>query len=67
MNFPATFQNGLSAVITFVPMALLFLLILIVGLIVRLIVAKLISKGLEKLVERVGFDRLVERGGIRKA
>ncbi|MET4783681.1 hypothetical protein [Glaciihabitans sp. UYNi722] len=63
MNFPAAFQNGLSAVITFVPLALLFLLILIVGL----IVAKLISKGLEKLLERVGFDRLVERGGIKKA
>ena len=42
MNFPAAFQNGLSAVFTFVPLALLFLLILIVGL----IVAKLISKGL---------------------
>lgn len=63
MNFPAIFQNALTAVVTFVPLALLFLLILIVGL----IVAKLISKGLEKLLEKVGFDRLVERGGIKKA
>ena len=39
------------------------LLILIVGL----ILAKLISKGVEKLLERVGFDRLVERGGIKRA
>lgn len=63
MNFVAVLQNGLAAVITFVPLALLFLLILIVGL----IVAKLISKALEKLLEKVGFDRLVERGGVKKA
>jgi len=63
MNFPAVFQNGLAAVIAFVPLALLFLLILIVGL----IVAKVLSKALEKLLEKVGFDRVVERGGIKKA
>jgi hypothetical protein len=63
MNFPEALQNGLAAVIAFVPLALLFLLILIVGL----IVAKLISKALDKLLEKVGFDRLVERGGIKKA
>ncbi|GAA2082057.1 mechanosensitive ion channel family protein [Microbacterium hatanonis] len=63
MNFPQALEGGLAAVIAFVPLALLFLLILVVGL----IVAKLISKGLEKLLEKVGFDRLVERGGIKKA
>ena len=63
MNFLEVLQTGLAAVVAFVPLALLFLLILIVGL----IVAKLISKGVEKLLERVGFDRLVERGGIKKA
>ncbi|MFS4505192.1 mechanosensitive ion channel family protein [Clavibacter sp. Sh2141] len=63
MDFPAVLQDGLAAVIAFVPLALLFLLILIVGL----IVAKLISKALDKLLEKVGFDRLVERGGIKKA
>ena len=63
MDFPAVLQNGLAAVISFVPLALLFLVILIVGL----IVAKLISKALEKLLEKVGFDRLVERGGVKKA
>ncbi|MBO0983621.1 hypothetical protein IOC53_07130 [Rathayibacter sp. SD072] len=47
----------------FVPLALLFLLILIVGL----IVAKLIEKGLSRLLTKVGFDRAVERGGIKKA
>ncbi|MFE1644176.1 hypothetical protein ACFM35_01185 [Microbacterium sp. P01] len=63
MNIPQVLQDALAVVIAFVPLALLFLLILIVGL----IVAKLISKGLEKLLEKVGFDRLVERGGIKKA
>ncbi|PZT90345.1 MAG: hypothetical protein DI630_31025, partial [Gordonia sp. (in: high G+C Gram-positive bacteria)] len=63
MNILQSLQDGLAVVIAFVPLALLFLLILIVGL----IVAKLISKGLEKLLEKVGFDRLVERGGVKKA
>lgn len=63
MDFPAVLQDGLAAVIAFVPLALLFLLILVVGL----IVAKLISKAVDKLLEKVGFDRLVERGGIKKA
>jgi hypothetical protein len=63
MDFPAVLQDGLAAVIAFVPLALLFLLILVVGL----IVAKLISKALDKLLEKVGFDRLVERGGIKRA
>src|SRR5918993_1545232 len=63
MNIPEVFRDGLAAVIAFVPLALLFLLILIVGL----IVAKLISVAVEKLLERVGFDRLVERGGIKRA
>jgi hypothetical protein len=63
MEFPAVLQDGLAAVIAFVPLALLFLLILVVGL----IVAKLISKAIDKLLEKVGFDRLVERGGVKKA
>ncbi|MCJ1673679.1 MULTISPECIES: hypothetical protein [unclassified Rathayibacter] len=63
MDLPAALQNGLAAVIAFVPLALLFLLILIVGL----IVAKLIEKGLSRLLTKVGFDRAVERGGIKKA
>ncbi|MFF9563945.1 hypothetical protein ACF1AJ_11405 [Leifsonia sp. NPDC014704] len=47
----------------FVPKFLLFLVILIVGL----IVASLITRGLTKLLRRVGFDRLVERGGVKNA
>jgi hypothetical protein len=63
VDFPATLQNGLAAVIAFVPLLLLALVILIVGL----IVAKLIQKAISKLLTRVGFDRAVERGGIKKA
>jgi hypothetical protein len=63
VNFPAALQNGLAVVIAFVPQALLFLLILIVGL----IVAKVIEKALSKLLTKVGFDRAVERGGVKKA
>ena len=56
-------QAGLTAVITFVPKLLAFLAILIIGL----LIVKAIAKGVEKLLERVGFDRAVERGGIKKA
>lgn len=54
---------GLTAVVTFVPKLLAFLAILIIGL----LVAKVIGKAVAKLLQRVGFDRAVERGGIRKA
>ncbi len=52
-----------TAVITFVPKFLAFLAILIVGW----LIAKAIAKAIGKLLERVGFDRAVERGGIKKA
>ncbi len=54
---------ALTAVLTFVPRFLAFLVILFVGI----WIAKLISKALSKLLTRVGFDRLVERGGVKKA
>ncbi len=40
-----------------------FLLILVIGL----FVAKLIAKAVNAVLERVGFDRAVERGGVKKA
>lgn len=58
-----TLRSGLATVVEFVPKLLLFLVILIVGL----LIAKVISKALSKLLERVGFDRAVERGGVKKA
>ncbi|QNK82087.1 hypothetical protein [Nakamurella sp. PAMC28650] len=56
-------KAGLTSVITFVPKLLAFLLILIIGL----LIAKAIAKVVAKILERVGFDRAVERGGIKKA
>ena len=40
-----------------------FLVILLIGW----LVAKALSKAVDKILERVGFDRAVERGGIAKA
>ncbi len=40
-----------------------FLAILIVGL----IVAKIVLKAVNSILERVGFDKLVERGGVKQA
>jgi hypothetical protein len=50
-------------VLAVAPKLLLFLVILIVGW----IIAKLIAKAVDKILERVGFDRAVERGGVRRA
>jgi Conserved TM helix len=52
-----------GSVLAVAPKLILFLVILIVGW----IVAKLIAKAVDKILERVGFDRAVERGGIRRA
>jgi hypothetical protein len=52
-----------GSVVAVAPKLLLFLVILIVGW----ILAKLIAKAVDKVLERVGFDRAVERGGVRRA
>jgi hypothetical protein len=56
-------RDGITTFATFVPKLLGFLVILLVGYVIAKIVAKLVDKGLEK----AGFDRAVERGGIKKA
>jgi hypothetical protein len=53
----------LRAVVLFLPKALAFVAILLVGWFVATAVRKLVDKGLE----RVGFDRVVERGGVKSA
>jgi hypothetical protein len=61
------FQQGLddawSSVATFVPKLLGFLVILLVGY----FVAKALQKIVAAVLERVGFDRLVERGSLKTA
>lgn len=56
-------EDAWSDVASFVPKFLGFLVILIVGY----FIAKLIGKAANALLERVGFDRAVERGGVKKA
>ncbi|MGF9759182.1 hypothetical protein AAII07_28680 [Microvirga sp. 0TCS3.31] len=56
-------RDALSTIAEFVPKLALFLVILVVGI----IVAKVIAKALNALLERAGFDRAVERGGIKRA
>jgi hypothetical protein len=61
------FREGLAAawssIATFLPKLLGFLLILIIGY----FVAKAIGTAVDKVLERVGFDRAVERGGVKRA
>ncbi len=63
IDFEGGFEQAWDSLVTFVPKLLGFLLIIGIGY----FVAKAIEKVLDKLLERVGFDRLVERGGLRTA
>jgi hypothetical protein len=56
-------NDAWHAIVVFVPKLLAFLLILVIGW----FLAKMIGKVVDKILERVGFDRAVERGGIKKA
>jgi small-conductance mechanosensitive channel len=51
------------AVITFVPKLVAFLVILIIGV----IIAKILAKAVAKILSRVGFERVAERGGLKRA
>lgn len=56
-------NTALDTVAAFVPKLIGFLVILLVGW----IVAKALAKVIDKLLEKAGFDRAVERGGIKRA
>ena len=61
------FQRGLTSawttIATFIPRLVFFFIVLIVGM----ILAKILSKVVAGILERVGFDKAVERGGVKKA
>ena len=61
MDVVGSLNNALQDVITFLPKFILFLVILLIGW----LIAKALRKVVEVVLERVGFDRAVERGGIR--
>ena len=63
VDYQAGIENAWSNVATFVPKLLAALVILAVGY----LVAKAVAGILNKVLERVGFDRVVERGGVRQA
>jgi hypothetical protein len=63
VDFAEGWEAAWARVAAFVPKFLAFLAILIIGW----LVAKGIEKILDRVLERVGFDRLVERGGLRRA
>ena len=63
MDLETPVREGFTTFATFIPKLLGFLIILLVGYFIAKLVAKLVDKGLEK----AGFDRAVEKGGIKKA
>ncbi len=62
-EFTQGLGDAFSSMATFLPKLIGFLLILVIGY----FVAKAVSKIIDKVLERVGFDRAVERGGVGKA
>jgi small-conductance mechanosensitive channel len=63
MDWQGGLEQAWNNVAAFVPKLLACLVILIIGY----FIAKAIEKILDRLLERVGFDRWVERGGIKRA
>jgi hypothetical protein len=63
VDFQQGFTDAWTRVATFVPKFLGFLAILIIGY----VVAKIIAKVIDGILERVGFDRWVERGSLKAA
>jgi hypothetical protein len=63
VDFQAGISNAWSNVITFIPKLAAALLVLLVGY----LIARVVAGVLNKVLERVGFDSAVERGGIKRA
>ena len=63
MDFESGWNNAWSDVATFLPKLAAFLIILIIGW----LVAKALAKVTDVVLERVGFDRAVEHGGVARA
>jgi Conserved TM helix len=61
INIQEGLTNAWNSIATFVPKLLGFLVIVIVGY----IVAKLIARAVDALLDRVGFNRWVERGWLK--
>lgn len=62
MNISQSFQNMMDSVVAFLPRALAFLAILIVGW----FVSKWIGRLVGKLLNKVGLDRVGDKSGLRR-
>ncbi|MDQ3640904.1 MAG: hypothetical protein M3450_05405 [Actinomycetota bacterium] len=63
VSFSKGIEDAWTKVAAFVPKLFAFLVILVIGW----FVAKAIAKLINGILERVGFDQAVERGGVKKA
>jgi hypothetical protein len=62
VDFGQGISDAWRSIATFVPKLLAFLAILLIGW----ATAKAIAKAVDKVLERIGFDRVAERGGINR-
>lgn len=60
VDWNTAFTNTASDIATILPKIVVFLVILLVGW----LIAALLARAVDAILERVGFDRAVERGGI---
>jgi Flp pilus assembly pilin Flp len=63
VNYSQGVSSAWANVATFVPKLFAFIVIVVIGY----VVAKVITKVITKVLQKVGFDDLVERGGVKKA
>jgi len=63
IDYKTGVNNAFSNIATFIPKLIAFLIILVIGY----LIAKAITKIVTKVLQKVGFDALVERGGVKKA
>ncbi|MBM0255635.1 hypothetical protein [Micromonospora sp. 4G55] len=63
VNISSALVDLWRSVLLFVPKAVAFIVILVIGW----LVARAVLKIVDKVLERVGFDRAVERGGVKRA
>ncbi|MDQ3896204.1 MAG: hypothetical protein M3326_02955 [Actinomycetota bacterium] len=63
VDYSRGIEDAWARVASFVPKFVGFLVILLVGY----LVAKAVAKVFDGVLERVGFDKAVERGGVKKA
>lgn len=63
VDFQSGFNEAWASVVNIVPKLLAFLVILLIGY----VIAKALAKAVDVILEKVGFDRMIERGGVARA